>query len=201
MIVSQITSKQLYKICDEINKDNKNTILIYISTVLSISLIYYKYDLTVESIKYMSLIPFIIIISIIDYYTTNIYDITIFNGIIIQGIIFLFTINLETNTISHIIALITGFIVSYILSIKTKALGQGDIGVYCLCCFVVGHNFAIILILLSFLLACPYSMYIILSKGDKIRKIPFAPFISLSTITIIMINNDILNIYFDIISK
>ena len=44
-------------------------------------------------------------------------------------------------------------------------------------------------------------MYILLTKSDKIRKIPFAPFISLATILIILTNFDILNFWFNIISN
>jgi len=201
IIISHICSKQLYKICDELNKNKVNTIVIYLTTISSMILIYYKYGLSAESLKYISLIPFIIIISIIDYHTTYIYDITVLNGIIIQGAIFLITINTETNTASHLLALIIGFVIPYILAIITKGLGKGDIGVYSLCCFALGHNYAMYLIALSFVLASIYCVYILLVKSDKIRKIPFAPFISLATITIILTNYDILKIYFDIISN
>lgn len=201
IIISYICSKQLYKICDELNRNKINTILIYLTTISSIILIYYKYGLNTESIKYISLMPFIIIISIIDYHTTYIYDITVLSGIIIQGAIFLITINTETNINSHILALIIGIVVPYILAITTKGLGKGDIGVYSLCCFALGHNYAMYLIALSFVIASIYCMYILIIKSDKIRKIPFAPFISLATVTIILTNYDILKIYFDIISN
>ena len=81
---------QIYKICDELTKTKSNTIIIYILMILSMVLTYQKYGITQQSIKYLSLIPFIIIISIIDYHTTYIYDITILSGIIIQGVIFLY---------------------------------------------------------------------------------------------------------------
>ena len=54
---------------------------------------------------------------------------------------------------------------------------------------------------LSFILASVYCVYILLAKSDKIRKIPFAPFISLATVLIILTNFDILNFWFDIISN
>lgn len=201
IIASYICNQRIYKICDELNQNKLNTIIIYVLNLSSMSLIYYKYGINAESIKYISLIPFIIVISIIDYHTTYIYDITVLSGIIIQGVVFLITIKYDTNTMSHIVALLIGFIVPYILATTTKSLGQGDIGVYCLCCFVLGHNYSMYLIALSFILACPYSVYILLYRSDKMRKIPFAPFISLATITIIITNYDILNLYFGIISK
>ncbi|WP_290453085.1 prepilin peptidase [Romboutsia ilealis] len=165
--------------------------------ILSMVLTYQKYGITQQSVKYLSLIPFIIIISIIDYHTTYIYDITILSGIIIQCGIFLISPDIKT----YITALLVGIIIPYILAKITKGLGEGDIGLYGLCCFALGKNYSIYLIFLSFILASIYCVYILLTKGDKIRKIPFAPFISLATILIILTNFDILNFWFNIISN
>lgn len=194
IISAYIINKYLYKICDEIAKTNKNTILIYTTILLTSTLIYYKYGITAESLKYLLLIPFIIIISIIDYHTNYIYDITILSGIIIQGVIFLVTLKLENSSISHITALALGFAIPYVIAKITKGLGSGDIGVYSLCCFVLGHNYTLYLISLSFVLACAYCIYVLVIKNNKIAKIPFAPFISMATILIILTNYDILNI-------
>lgn len=195
-IISYICNKQIYKICDELNKSKSNTIIIYISIILSMVLIYIKYGITSQSIKYLSLIPFIIIISIIDYHTTYIYDITVVSGILIQGLIFFIQPDEK-----YLLAFFIGIIVPYILAKITKGLGDGDIGLYGLCCFALGKNYSLYLIVLSFILASVYCVYILLAKSDKIRKIPFAPFISLSTVLIILTNFDILNFWFDIISN
>ena len=196
IIVSYICDKQIYKICDELTKTKSNTIIIYTLMILSMVLIYQKYGITSQSIKYLSLIPFIIIISIIDYHTTYIYDITVINGILIQGIIFF----IEPDIKKYLLAFIIGIIVPYILAKTTKGLGEGDIGLYGLCCFALGKNYSLYLIALSFILASIYCVYILFRKSDKIRKIPFAPFISLATVLIILTNFDILNFWFDIIN-
>lgn len=197
IITSYICNKQIYKICDELTKTKTNMIVIYILTIISMVLTYQKYGITQQSIKYLSLIPFIIIISIIDYHTTYIYDITILSGIIIQCGIFLISLDVKI----YVTAMLIGIIVPYILAKITKGLGEGDIGLYGLCCFALGKNYSIYLIFLSFILASIYCVYILLTKGDKIRKIPFAPFISLATILIILTNFDILNFWFNIISN
>lgn len=197
IIISYICNNQIYKICDELPKTKSNTIIIYIIMILSMVLTYQKYGITQQSVKYLSLIPFIIIISIIDYHTTYIYDITILSGIIIQCGIFLISPDIKT----YITALLVGIIIPYILAKITKGLDEGDIGLYGLCCFALGKNYSIYLIFLSFILASIYCVYILLTKGDKIRKIPFAPFISLATILIILTNFDILNFWFNIISN
>ena len=196
IIISYICNKQIYKICDELNKSKFNTIIIYISIILSMVLIYIKYGITSQSIKYLSLIPFIIIISIIDYHTTYIYDITVVSGILIQGLIFFIQPDEK-----YLLAFFIGIIVPYILAKITKGLGDGDIGLFGLCCFALGKNYSLYLIVLSFILASVYCVYILLAKSDKIRKIPFAPFISLAAVLIILTNFDILNFWVDIISN
>jgi len=196
IIISYICDKQIYKICDELRKTKSNTIIIYTLMILSMVLIYQKYGITPQSIKYLSLIPFIIIISIIDYHTTYIYDITVISGILIQVIIFF----IEPDIKKYLLAFIIGIIVPYILAKTTKGLGEGDIGLYGLCCFALGKNYSLYLIALSFILASIYCVYILFRKSDKIRKIPFAPFISLATVLIILTNFDILNFWFDIIN-
>ena len=196
IITSYICNYQIYKICDNLTKTKNNTIAIYILIILSMVLIYQKYGITLQSIKYLSLMPFIIIISIIDYHTKYIYDITILSGIITQGIFLFICEDLK----KYLLAFIIGIVVPYILAKITKGIGEGDIGLYGLCCFSLGKNYAFYLIGLSFILASVYCVYILLRKSDKIRKIPFAPFISLATLLIILTNFDILNFWFDIIN-
>lgn len=196
IVISYICNNQIYKICDELTKNKYNTIIIYTLMILCMALIYQKYGITPQSIKYLSLIPFIIIISIIDYHTTYIYDITVVSGILIQGLIFFIQPDEK-----YLLAFFIGIIVPYILAKITKGLGDGDIGLFGLCCFALGKNYSLYLIVLSFILASVYCVYILLAKSDKIRKIPFAPFISLATVLIILTNFDILNFWFDIISN
>ena len=196
IVISYICNNQIYKICDELTKNKYNTIIIYTLMILCMALIYQKYGITPQSIKYLSLIPFIIIISIIDYHTTYIYDITVVCGVLIQGLIFLIQPDEK-----YLLAFFIGIIVPYILAKITKGLGDGDIGLFGLCCFALGKNYSLYLIVLSFILASVYCVYILLAKSDKIRKIPFAPFISLAAVLIILTNFDILNFWFDIISN
>lgn len=196
IILAYLADKCLYKICKEIIKTKYITSFIYVSIVLNTVLIYYKYQSTLDFIKYISLLPFIIIISIIDYKTTYIYDITLVSGIIVQGAIFLITINSKEELINYIIALLIGLTIPFVLVKTTKGLGEGDIGLFGLCCFSLGYNYSFYLIILSFVLASIYCMYLILIKKGKIRKIPFAPFISLATIMIMLTKFDLLNFYF-----
>lgn len=201
LLFSYAVNKYTYIICNKVPKSNKIKIFIYISIIMISILIYIKHNLTIESIKYISLLPFLVIISIIDYHTTDIYDITLLSGIIIQGIIFLLSINNVYNSLSYISGLLLGFIIPFLIAKITKGLGEGDIGLFSLCCFALGHNYSLYLIYLSFILASIYCIYVILIKSGKIRKIAFAPFISLATVIIILTKFDLLNFYLNIINN
>ena len=199
IILTYLVNKYLGYISKETNKITYNTNIIYFIIIALSICIYLKYGLTIESIRYIFLIPFLVGISIIDYQTTYIYDITIVSGIIIQGIILISSINLEKDFKSHIIALFIGIIFSYILAKLTKSLGEGDIGLFALCSFTLGHNYSMYMIFLSFMIAFIYCIYIILRKNKSIKdSIPFAPFISLATMLIMLTENYILTSYFDI---
>ena len=201
-VLSCILEKIIYKLDSSIDKNFINKILIFLPNMIIPSLIYTKYELTIQTISYMMLIPFLTIVSIIDFRTTYVYDVTILSGIIMQSVIFLLNKDTYTGSMSHIKGLFIGILLSYILSKITKSLGDGDIGFYGLCAFVLGHSNVAYMIFLSFMIGSIYGVYVILIKGKSIKSsIPFTPFISLATILIILTEKDIINLYFDILSR
>ena len=201
-ILAYFTNKYLKNKSREIKQITYNTSILYILIIILNFCIYKKYGLTIDFIKYIFLIPFLLGISIIDYRTTYIYDITIVSGIIIQGVILISSINIEKDFINHIGGLFIGIIVSYLLVKLTKGLGDGDIGLFALCCFTLGYNYSLYLMFLSYIIAFIYCTYIILRKNKSIKEsIAFAPFISLATILIMLTENSLMNSYFEIISK
>lgn len=202
ILLAYCSNKYLSNKRKEIKEITYNTTIIYFLIIFLSLLIYLKYGLTIDSIKYIFLLPFLIVISIIDYKTTFIYDITISSGIIIQGIILIGSMSIESSFKNNISALIIGFILSFILAKTTKGLGDGDIGLIALCSFVLGYDNVIFLIGLSFMIAFIYCIYIIIVKNKSTKsKIPFGPFISLASILIMLTEKNILIIYFDIIKK
>ena len=149
IILSYISEKVIYKLDNNMDKSLTNKILIFLPNMIIPILMYTKYDLSIQSISYMLLIPLLTMISIIDFRTTYVYDITILSGIIIQGIIFLLNKNEYADLISHIKGLFLAIIISYILSKVTKSLGDGDIGFYGLCAFVLGEEYILYMMFLS----------------------------------------------------
>ena len=202
MILSYISERIVYGLDNYMDKNLTNKILIFLPNMIIPILIYTKYELSIQSISYMALIPFLTMVSIIDLRTTYVYDITILSGIIMQSVIFLLDNQLIRGSMSNIKGLFIGMVLSYILAKATKSLGDGDIGFYGLCAFVLGQEYSLYMIFLSFMLASIYGGYILLRKKKSIKSsIPFTPFISLATILIILTQKDIINLYFDILSR
>lgn len=186
----QFFTKELTQ--SEIKQNNWILIVYIIIPVLNIML-YMKHEYSIEFIKYSVLTSFLILISIIDYYTMYIYDITIIIGILSQSILLIISNNLMLN---HILGLSCGFLISYIIVKVTKSLGSGDIGVYSLCCFCLGINYSFYIIMLSFVIGSIYGIYqLIIKRQPKKTYIPFAPCISLATILVILTEYGILNWY------
>ncbi|MGL5348864.1 MAG: prepilin peptidase [Peptostreptococcaceae bacterium] len=176
------------------NKINKSEIerILYIITPLLISMLYMKHSLNEEFLRYSMLVCFLIVISIIDYYTMYIYDITIISGIIIQGIILLIT---KDNLDSHILGLLIGFIIPYIMVKLTKGVGSGDVGVYALCCFCIGIERSLEMIIISFVIGAIYALYMMAVKRQSPKSyIPFAPCIFLATMIVILTQQNIMHI-------
>ncbi|MEG0180437.1 MAG: prepilin peptidase [Terrisporobacter sp.] len=201
-ILSIISNKIIYNLDINIDKNLSNNILILLPNMIIPILIYSKYELSVETLSYIMLIPFLTLISIIDYRTTYVYDITIVSGIIMQCVIFLVTNHFNNNSMNHLKGLLVGVVISYIVMKITEALGEGDIGFYGLCCFVLGVQYSLYMMLLSSILASLYGIYLILTKTKSLKSsIPFTPFISLATILVMLTESDIINFYFDILMR
>lgn len=203
LIISYIENKLIYLICKEMKPCLSNSIIVYLTSIITLLLIYNKYEITLNSISYLLLIPFIVVISIIDFRTSFVYDITVVSGIIVQSVVFILSRIPYTELLNHFEGLIIGLLLSFLICKLTGALGEGDIGVYGLCCFVLGAKHSFNIFALSFLITSLFGILMILKqkKVDLKARVPFTPFISIATILIILTQYDIIKIYFEIISN
>ncbi len=203
LIISYIENKLIYLICKEMKPCLSNSIIVYLTSIITLLLIYNKYEITLNSISYLLLIPFIVVISIIDFRTSFVYDITVVSGIIVQSVVFILSRIPYTELLNHFEGLIIGLLLSFLICKLTGALGEGDIGVYGLCCFVLGAKHSFNIFALSFLITSLFGILMILKqkKVDLKARVPFTPFISIATILIILTQYDIIKIYFEMINN
>lgn len=166
-------------------KNNKIINFFYFVIPTINCMLYVKLGISAKFIMYSILICFLLVISVVDFYTMYIYDITIISGIIVQGFIILVT---KSVLINHLIGLAFGFLIPYIMFKITRGIGSGDIGVYALCCFCTGINHCLYIIPASFIIGGIYSIYLItIRKKSKDSYIPFAPCILLGTLMVILL--------------
>ena len=202
IILSFLSEKIIYKLDNSLDKNLINKVLIFLPNMIIPILIYNKYETSMQTLSYMMLVPFLIIISIMDFRTIYVYDIVILSGIIMQSVILLLSKELRMGLMGNIKGLCIGAILSYFLAKITKSLGDGDILFYGLCAFVLGKKYCLYLIFLSFIIGSIYVIFILLTRKKSIKsEIPFTPFISLATILIILTQDNIINLYFDILSR
>ena len=202
IILSFLSEKIIYKLDNSLDKNLINKVLIFLPNMIIPILIYNKYETSMQTLSYMMIVPFLIIISIMDFRTIYVYDIVILSGIIMQSVILLLSKELRMGLMGNIKGLCIGAILSYFLAKITKSLGDGDILFYGLCAFVLGKKYCLYLIFLSFIVGSIYGIFILLTRKKSIKsEIPFTPFISLATILIILTQKDIIDLYFDILNR
>lgn len=157
-------------------------------------LIYIKYGLSVEFVKFAFLTSLVIVIGIIDYFTTDIYTNTIFAGLIVGIVFAIISFFVEGSIMIYIIgSLIGGGVISLII-LLTNGMGWGDAELLCIIGLFLGVRLTLVTLFLSFIIGGIVGGVLIILK-IKSRKdyIPFGPFISIGAVISILFGEIIIN--------
>lgn len=174
--------------------------IIELFTGLIYLMIYIKYGITLNALKYIILSSFFIIIGVIDFNTTDIYDITILiPGVI--GIMFLaYEYHLGFSIKGHILGVITVLIFIGILVFILKGMASGDLEMYLIVAIYMGFSKTILVLFLSIIIGAIIGIILILCKVKKRKDyIPFGPYITIATIITILYGHNIINWYLSIL--
>lgn len=180
-------------------KDKVSVKYPFIETLTAIVFLitYINYGLSLYFMKYIILWCFLIVISVIDLNTQEVYFKTT-APVIIIGLTFaiiekiMYSIPLWNYLLGGVIAsTIIAFIVYAI-----GGMGEGDIEIAALCGIFIGWKYSIIMLMLSFIIGAIIGVLLIVSK-KKSRKdyIAFGPFIALSSFIVAFYGIHILNYY------
>lgn len=158
--------------------------------------IYIEYGISINTIKYIVLVSMLIIIGMIDFDTTDVYDSTIITGAA-AGVIFAIAAwVLKTDVLSLVFGALLGSGVIALIIILTKGMGWGDAEI----CFIgglfLGFKLTIVMMFLSFIIGGVSGIILLLLKL-KTRKdyIPFGPSIALAGIMTVFFGQYIINFY------
>lgn len=159
--------------------------------------IYYKFGPTIVTLKYCTLISILIVISVIDYKTQNIYSVTISFGAVAASVFMIIQYILYGEScFDYILGGITGASVIGLIVFITKGMGEGDIEIAGVCGLFIGYKLIILDIFLAIVTGGITGLIIL---GFKIKKpeekIAFGPFISAGAIAAILCGNEMIHYY------
>lgn len=157
-------------------------------------LIYLKFGLSIEFVKFAFLTSLVIVIGVIDYFTTDIYTNTIFAGVIVGAVFAIISFFIDGRVFTYILGAIIGGGVISIIILLTNGMGWGDAELFCIIGLFLGVRLTLVTLFLSFIIGGVVGGILIILKV-KSRKdyIPFGPFISIGAIAAILFGELIIN--------
>ncbi len=206
----KVFSKDFFK--EYLKNTRPKYLLMIIIAILYIALLYFK-GLTIETIKYIFLIPMIIIAFIIDYKSQiipNRLTLTLFE----TGLVFTFIETLQNTNLginiftNNILGMIIGGGIFLLITLiggaiaGKEAMGFGDVKLMSALGLYIGWINIVLVSVMSFLFAAIVSIIILISRKKKSSEyIPFGPFIVVaSLIPIYFSTSDILMVILEIFS-
>ena len=197
----KIFSKDIFSIY--LKSARPNYILMVIHAVLYIGILYF-YGLSIDTVKFMFLIPMLISAFAIDYklqIIPNRLTLSIFEtGLIFTFLSALMNTNAGMNIfINNMLGMIVGggiFLIIILIGglIAGKdAMGFGDVKLMGALGLFVGWVEIIMISVIAFLLAAIVSIVILISRKKKADEyIPFGPFIVIGALIVVFVPNNIL---------
>ena len=165
-------------------------------------LLFIKYSLSFEFVKFAVMAAFLIVIALIDFDTEDVYVKTTLPGIII-GLIFAILgnyLNVTGNFLNYIYggAVSSGLIALIILF--THGMGWGDVEICTMCGIFLGFKLSLVMLFFAFVIGGLTGVFLILSHKKKRRDyIPFGPFIALSAVITALYGSNILLWYISLL--
>ncbi|MBE6062358.1 MAG: prepilin peptidase [Clostridium butyricum] len=160
-------------------------------------LIYYKFGIDILTLKYCMLVSLLIVISIIDYNTQNVYSITILVGVVISSLFILIQYILyDQSSFNFILGGIIGALIIGLVVFATKGMGEGDIEIAGICGLFIGYKIIFLSLFIAIIVGGIFAIGILLLKVKEAKdKIAFGPFIAIGTIISIMYGSELIEMY------
>ncbi|MGL5576966.1 MAG: prepilin peptidase [Sarcina sp.] len=176
--------------------------LVEFMTGILISIVYLKFGLGYEFLKYSILVLFLIVIALIDYDTTDVYSVTTI-PIIIIGTVFVFVESFNgitgigdffANFFSGMLGAIICAVIIGAICYLTGGMGEGDIEIAVIGGVFLGWQLSIFMILFSFIIGAIIGGVLILSKRKKRSDyMPFGPSIAISIYMVLILGIEFIN--------
>lgn len=158
--------------------------LIEILNAVLYLLIYFKFGLTLITLKYCILASILIVIGMIDYDTQFVYtSTTLFGGIMACIFIIIQAVVYKNGIVDLILGGAIGFGIIGLIVFLTKGMGEGDIEIAAICGSFLGVKGVLIGLFLAIIIGGVIGIVILLLKLKKAKeKIAFGPFIAVGSL-------------------
>lgn len=156
-----------------------------------------KFDLSINFIFYSLLTSLLIVISMIDFETMDIFSSTIITGVVLAAIYIAGGAFLgQVKVVDNILGGVVGYGIIYIIVKVTGGMGEGDIDLAGVCGLFIGIKGILVALFLAVIIAGIIASVILLMKlKDKKAEIAFGPYIALGTLMYIFFGNVMLSVY------
>ncbi|GAA0744936.1 prepilin peptidase [Clostridium oceanicum] len=180
---------------DENNKKKYPKKFIEIITMVLFVILYLRYGICLKYVKYITYICYLITAGIIDFYTKKVY---------IKPFLIIFMIQVSYIIIDAISGkqileyVLGGLVVGgliYLIAYFTKAMGAGDGDIFLITGLLFGFEKAFLILTLSCILGSIIGLIIVMVRKKQLQdSIPFIPIVSLTSLIVIILNVNFMNI-------
>lgn len=199
-VVSYVVLKGKCRYCHD--KISLRYPIIELITGLLFYATYYKYGLSLYTLKFVIFISMMLIIGMIDFDTTDVYFSTIIASSVVGIIFIIISIFLKATFITYILGAIIGaaiiaiIIIASKIIIGTEGMGWGDAEICLVCGLFLGVKLLIVTLFISFIVGGIIGAALLILK-IKTREdyIPFGPFIAIAAIVTVFFGQSIVNQY------
>ena len=180
--------------------------LVEITTAILFLLTYFQYGVSIYLARYLILIPFLIVIAMIDYDTMEVYTTTTWIGIAMGVVLLGVNFYVGEPVVTYIYGglLGAGIIIFIILLSKliigTEGMGWGDAEICGLCGLFLGFKLTFTMMFFSFIIGGVIGIYLLKFKKKNGRtEMPFGPSIIMAAFLMIIWGDRILDWYLNLI--
>lgn len=199
-IYNTVKDDEEYKIKKE--KNNIQNWLVQLVMGVMLLLLYVKYGLCLQLLKFCILSSFIIIIGVIDFNTKYVYNNTVYGAIILGTIFILIEYIIGYPIKQYILGGLLGggiflaLIIITKLIYKREVIGYGDLEVAIIIGIFLGTTNSLLVFSLANILATIICVYMLVKGESRKKTIPYVPFITIATLIVILHRDIIIKFVF-----
>lgn len=164
-------------------------------------IIYLEYGYSLDTLKFMVLVSFLIVIAVIDFKTMFVYTNTIIVGAVFGAIFTLVQWYTEKSfPLDNIYGALIGTVVIGAIVLVTHGMGEGDIEIVAVSGLFLGAKCSIFMLFSGVVLGGIVSAIILILKlKDRKDEIAFGPYLAAGAILAVLVGNQIMNWYFSLL--